>query len=215
MGILGCFKRKKAGLFSLFLQRFVPFSRRADTEDQLKKKKGGGCIFILRESYRQPAQNDGRIQMFAVFEWSHVAPHRSPLLVYQTTYCGAKWGHKCRQKTQLRRGEKTRSYKINPEHEKPTTGKKKKITKKDTNNGTCSYLAEKTWSWRQTDQQWLRGRRGLKYARPDQLIEHRCGGARAGKQTKTVRRHKTQEDRQEQVKPIRRTERFILNNGTD
>lgn len=34
---LGCFRRKKAGLFSRFFQMLVPFSRGPDNEDQLKK----------------------------------------------------------------------------------------------------------------------------------------------------------------------------------
>lgn len=55
--ILGCFKRNKTSLFSLFLQMLFPFSRRPDTEDQLKR---GVHIYFER-----------KVQTTSTKWWSH------------------------------------------------------------------------------------------------------------------------------------------------
>lgn len=121
--ILGCFKRKKTGLFSLFLQMLVPFSRRPDTEDQLKK---GVHIYFKR-----------KVQTTSTKWWSHsnvcsvwVEPRCSTLFtplglpnkgffLGQNEDTNADKGHRWER-------EKNWSYKRNPEHKKPTIGKKKK-----------------------------------------------------------------------------------------
>lgn len=181
--ILRCFKRKKTGLFSLFLQMLLPFTRWPDTAHQLK-----GDIYLFWD--KGTSTQHKMMIAFKCLLCLSGAMLPAPLGLPSNLLLGfilAKWGPKCRQRTQVRTGKKTWSYKRNPEHEKSTTGNKKNHT--PTTEPTTD-LAEKTWSWQQTDQQWLRGRQGLKYTKPDQLIEHRCGAERAGKQTKTVRRHK-------------------------
>lgn len=111
-----------------------PFTRWPDNEHQLKGQ--------------HPAQNDDCIQMSAVFEWNHVA--RPSWFTKQLIVGGLFWQNEDPNADKGHRWE----GKKNPDRTKENQNMKnpQKVAKKQTpTTEPTTDLAEKTWSWQQTD----------------------------------------------------------------